>query len=601
MSDVQQNCGAPSAASNRWMGMLGEKIVGGQSIFDEKAWPWLVSIDGNCGASLIDERHVLTAAHCVDLSGPIAGIDKNKVLQMELHHEAIYEHYDFVRGSLVNDIALIRLKKAVKLDDSTNVVCLPEKNERVPSGTEAYVAGWGYMNENAFWTQDLAREVMVPIVPQQWCDEAYTRKINEETEVCAGFKAGGKDACQGDSGGPLVTRDSGKGATLHGLVSWGSGCARAGKYGVYTRVSGYIDWIEEAKDVLANCKAHKWCQDGSKTYNDLAGPGQLEKEDGGEPDAQLKKPKKPAKKPVQKDENQSSDQVCKGVRFSQLTKEPFICGEEGCTVSCAIDGKTNFICHRKKGWRSTQKKVKASARQPLKCSKPLKSFEKCGPLAKSNSQIQVDCRLNRKGRPDKCTVQCQRGTVEFVQQGTNVSPKMAKMEGIMCLKRGGYGFSKRNNGMGSFSCTSDGNNRGTIEENVAEKIQHSEEPKKSFEADDYDYQQNYVADEAKVVGGGDMDHDFFFGDGKLQNDPNNPMVTDLVNFEISIGGKVAGDISLGLFGFAAPKTAKNFAELSMRPIGEGYLNSIFHRVISGFMAQGGDFTHATGIGGHSIY
>ena len=124
-------------------------------------------------------------------------------------------------------------------------------------------------------------------------------------------------------------------------------------------------------------------------------------------------------------------------------------------------------------------------------------------------------------------------------------------------------FSKRNNGMGSFSCTSDGNNRGTIVENVAEKIQHSEEPKKSCEAEDYDYQQNYVADEAKgfvwaavdlalvlyffdkhktVVGGGDMDHDFFFGDGTTQNDPNKPMVTGsipflnkVVSYSLSVG------------------------------------------------------------------
>ena len=154
-------------------------------------------------------------------------MEKNKVLHMELHHgskdfnseggkpaeaEAIYEHYDFVRGSLVNDIALIRLKKPVKLDDFTNVVCLPERDERVPSGTEAFVAGWGYMNENAFWTQDLAREVMVPIVPQEWCDEAYTRKINEETEVCAGFKAGGKGSQikQNRKGGHIFRRLPGR-------------------------------------------------------------------------------------------------------------------------------------------------------------------------------------------------------------------------------------------------------------------------------------------------------------------------------------------------------------------------------------------------------
>merc|ERR1719285_1154209 len=85
------------------------------------------------------------------------------------------------------------------------------------------------MNEGAFWIQDKAREVMVPVVPDSMCDEAYDNSINEHTEICAGYKAGGKDACQGDSGGPLVTKDiGGKGVVLQGLVSWGHGCARAG-------------------------------------------------------------------------------------------------------------------------------------------------------------------------------------------------------------------------------------------------------------------------------------------------------------------------------------------------------------------------------------
>ena len=85
----------------------------------------------------------------------------------------------------------------------------------VKSGREAFVAGWGYMNEGAFWVQDDAREVMVPVVPDSWCDEAYNDAINEVTEICAGYKSGGKDACQGDSGGPLVTKDDGgKGVVL---------------------------------------------------------------------------------------------------------------------------------------------------------------------------------------------------------------------------------------------------------------------------------------------------------------------------------------------------------------------------------------------------
>ena len=196
---------------------------------------------------------MLTAAHCFAPSDT-PGLLRAKAGATDIANqgkwtdiETIIVHKDFNPSTMENDIALVRLKS----EPRGTPVALASKSTKIDVGQSLEVTGWGTTSEEGQGSRKLLM-AEVPYVANSTCNEpaSYNGAIGSGM-ICAGQREGGVDACQGDSGGPLVWRTD-EGPVLVGVVSFGIGCARQLKYGIYTRVSDYRDWI--AKNMAANSR-----------------------------------------------------------------------------------------------------------------------------------------------------------------------------------------------------------------------------------------------------------------------------------------------------------------------------------------------------------
>lgn len=167
----------------------------------------------------------------------------------EVAEELVHKSYKFHKSRFNHDVALLKLAAAAELSARRRPVCLGPAafTERLlREAPTSEVSGWGRVGNGGLRSTAL-RRLEVPLVERSVCKASSAARITAFM-FCAGFRDRKGDACQGDSGGPHVTRRLGV-WFLTGVISWGEGCAAAGKYGVYTRVSRYYAWISNTTGV----------------------------------------------------------------------------------------------------------------------------------------------------------------------------------------------------------------------------------------------------------------------------------------------------------------------------------------------------------------
>merc|ERR1719208_665458 len=238
-----------------------EFVIGGREAADNQ-FPWVVLIRCNfpqgslCTASLISDRWVLTAAHCVDGcleftvqagSNMLNGRDDSRVM---IDTTVAIPHPEYDSVNFLNDIAVIWLPWPAPLSDTIRVGCLPGRSQLDDQFEDDLVTltGWGLTCEGCRTPNNMNFAKDRPVMPNNLCKQIWGSIdngmicIDTDADTRRGENIG---ICSGDSGGPLNLQEGRGRYVTVGVASFGpaSGCETEFLPHVYARVTHYMNWI----------------------------------------------------------------------------------------------------------------------------------------------------------------------------------------------------------------------------------------------------------------------------------------------------------------------------------------------------------------------